>query len=196
MVATDGWWGVMEPLLEWLGDNASLIAVGVLGTVVAALINRLFGSPVSWWQRRQDKQAAREALKSEIDSNLTQLAALWGDINKPAGTFHFEPRPLTPDLTAAFRLSGMAPIRWRRANWEDRAGKTVAALEPDELALVSAVYDDLDRLDVLKGSLGNPIPTLDHNYRLSDGGMYAWESLRKLVARRLAEGNPLDQPAK
>jgi hypothetical protein len=191
-------------LLNWLGDHKSELAIGLIPALLVVPIIWILARPVAWWQSRQaDKhsqvatenarQVARLAIESEIDSNLAQLTALWRGLGK--STSNFEPRPLTPDLTAAFRLSAMDPIRWQRTVWEERAVQTTAALDPVAFTRAKAFYEDLNRFDVLKGGLGKPIATLAHNYRLGDGGMHSWKELRELVARRLAEGNPLT-PAK
>jgi hypothetical protein len=85
----------------------------------------------------------------------------------------------------------MDPIRWQRVAWEERAVKTAAALETETFAHAQAFYEDLNRFDVLKGSLGKPLATLARPWRLSDGGMHAWGELQELIRRRIAEGNPL-----
>jgi hypothetical protein len=184
-------------LLHWLGEHRSELAIGLVPALVTAALVWLFGRPVAWWQDRrreedadQERHDAKRALNNEITSNLAQLAALWKGVNKPSSNFEPWP-PLTPDLTAAFRLGAMDPIRWRRAVWEDRAVTTAAALDAEAFARASAFYEDLNRFDVLKGSLGKPISTLAYNWRLSEGGMHAWKELQEVIARRLDEGNPL-----
>ncbi len=166
---------------------------------VAAVV-WLAGRPIVWWQHRQTRvadseagrraeQSARTALATEIDSNLTQLQMLWDDLARPQG--RLDRRPASPEILGAVRLAWMDPIRWRRSVWEDRSIQSTASLSRDELEVVSSLYDDFNRLDVLKGSLGTPWYTMADNWNLHDDGKRAWAELQDVARRILSRGNPL-----